>query len=601
MAWRAKMLGSSGGARPSSPPRLRLGALAPRLIAVAILLAVMGSARVASALPRPPQGASGLRYFGYFDDLAFDDAAATADHANMVLYGDRLETDPTGQQTVSELKGLLASPSTRTMGVMLAVQNVFFHQADASPRDPADWQKRWNDYKAAIKPYLANIVAFYIRDEPNPADSALMAFLGTISAQIRDDYKVTNPNIHRVVVFATEPMDLTPNWTIPTSLDWIGYDCYPGPFEECFDREHNPNNGDNYHFRSIPYYYGVLRQAIARTNAALPAGSPPYRPGLVSLPQAYVTVQDEPSLLARVEREVTLAENDPDFVMIMPFRWALLSSLPIARAYYKVLGQHVVNGTSRLAYPTSVRASSSAPGAEAVNAFDYSSNTAWSAGTYPLADISASFADPIVATKISSMIAQTPAGFTEHALKYANFAAQTGTLTWFTGTTQDSQVLTWTGSQPLNYVDLFTQNDPSWVSWKDISIYTSGTTRLYPSPLAASSGADSLISMVDGDTATAWGSGGYQPASADFDVRTPQTISHIQLVVMQTPHGTTTHTVYGGPSLSSLTALNPPITGDTSDGQVIDLYGSWSNIRYLRVATTQSPSWVAWREINVFR
>lgn len=587
--------------RSSSPRRLRLGAWGPRLIAVGGLLAVMGSARPAAALARPPQGATGLKYFGYFDGLDFDDAAATADHANIVQYGDLLETDPTGQQTVSELKGLVASPSTRTMGVMLNVSNVFFHQTDGSPRSATDWQQRWSDYKAAIKPYLANVVAFYIRDEPDPANSTLMAFVGTVAAKIRDDYKMSNPNIHRMVVFATEQMDLAGNWTIPTSLDWVGYDCYPGPFEECFDKEHNPNNGDNYHFRSIPYYYGVLRQAISRTNAALPTGSPPYHPGLVLLPQAYVTVQDEPSMLARVEREVAMAENDPDFVMIMPFRWALLASMPIARTYYTALGQHVVNGTPRLAYPTSVSADSSAPGAGPVNAFDYSLSTAWNAGTYPLASIFASFADPIVATKISSTIAQTPAGYTEHALRYANFAPQVGTLTWFTGTTQDSQVLTWTGSQTLNYFYLFTQNDPSWVAWKDISVYASGTTRLYPSPLAASSGADSLLSMVDGDTTTAWGSGGYQPASADFDLRTAQTISHIQLVVMQTPHGTTTHTVYGGPSLSSLTPLTAPITGDTSDGQVLDLYGSWTNIRYLRVATTRSPSWVAWREINVYR
>jgi hypothetical protein len=568
-----------------------------RFVVLSSFLAVVGSGPAASALPRPSQGAAGLRYFGYFDDLAFDDAAETADHANLVLYGDRLETDPTGQQTVSELQGLVSSPATRTMGVMLAVQNVFFHQADASPRDTADWQQRWADYKAAITPYLGNIVAFYIRDEPSPADAALMTFVGTIAAQIQHDY----PNIHRSVVFAAEPMDATASWTIPTSLDWIGYDCYPGPFEECFDKEHNPNNGDGYSYRSVPYYYALLRQAIARTNAALPVGSLPYHPGLVLLPQAYVTVQDQPSLLARVEREVAMAENDPDFVMIMPFRWALLSSMPTARAYYTALGQHVVNGTSRLAYPTSVGASSSVPGADPVNAFDYSIDTTWNSGAYPLGSIYAWFADPIVATQVSSTIAQSPPGFTEHALKYANFAPQVGTLTWFTQTTQDSQVLTWTGSQPLDWLYLFTQNSPSWVAWRDISVYTSGTTRLYPSPLAASSGAESLVSMVDGDPATAWGSGGYQPASADFDLRVPQTISHIQLVVMQTPAGTTTHTIYGGPSLSSLTPLQPPITGDTSDGQAIDLYGSWTNIRYLRVATTQSPSWVAWREINVFR
>jgi len=575
------------------------------VVALGALAALMGGPTTASALTRPPQGTTGLHYYGYFDDASQDDAVATANHANVVFYADVNDTDPPGQYTAAELKKLTGSPTTSGMGAMLGVENIFFTQDihfNFVPRNSADWQARWSAYKTQIAPYLANVVAFYVFDEPNPADGTLMSFLDLIATQIKTDY----PNIHRSIFFAARDMDLAPvNWTIPLAVDWVGYDCYTGPFEQCFDKVAHGTN-TSYNWRSVPYYYALLRQAIARTNAGLAPGAPPYHPGLVLLPQAYIdteppTAQAQERMLSRVEREVVLAESDPDFVMIMPFRWQLLSPLATALSYYAHLGQHVVSGTSRFAYPTSVSASASVPGAEASNAFDYSASTAWSAGTPPIASIQASFADPIVATKVGALVAQSPTGYTEHALKYANFQPNTGTLTWFTGTTSDSQLLTWTGSQTLNYLNLLTQTSPSWVSWKDLAIYASGSTRLYPTAISATSGGDSLLSLVDGDNSTSWNSGGYQPAYVVLDLRAPQTISHIQLVVNQNPTGTTTHTVYGGPARTGLTQLKPPITGNTSDGQVIDLFGSWTNIRYLRIDTTQSPSWVAWREINVFR
>lgn len=203
------------------------------------------------------------------------------------------------------------------------------------------------------------------------------------------------------------------------------------------------------------------------------------------------------------------------------------------------------------------------------------------------------------------MVAQNPTGATQHVLNYQLFASS-GNLTTFTGTTSDSQVLSWTGSQQLNYFSLSTaaNKSPSWVSWKDISIYTSGTTRLYPTVIGASNGGDSLLSAVDGDNSTAWNAGTFAgthtPQYVDLDLRTAQTISHIRLLTNQAPSGTTTHTVYGGPQKTNLAVLKV-ISGFTTDNQALDIYGSFANIRYLRVETEQSPSWVSWREISVFR
>lgn len=39
----------------------------------------------------------------------------------------------------------------------------------------------------------------------------------------------------------------------------------------------------------------------------------------------------------------------------------------------------------------------------------------------------------------------------------------------------------------------------------------------------------------------------------------------------------------------------------TQDHQWLEFQNSVSNIRYLKIETTRSPSWVAWREIEVYK
>ena len=134
---------------PARPPsRCQRGA--PRFVALGALAALLGGATTASALSRPPQGTTGLHYYGYFDDVHFDDAAATADHANVVLYGDVSNTDPPGQYVAAELRKMTAAPATRNMGVMLAVGNIFFTvdiNFNLVPRTSDDWKARWTASK----------------------------------------------------------------------------------------------------------------------------------------------------------------------------------------------------------------------------------------------------------------------------------------------------------------------------------------------------------------------------------------------------------------------------------------------------------------------
>ncbi|HVT99556.1 MAG TPA: discoidin domain-containing protein [Acidobacteriaceae bacterium] len=583
-------------------------AVALRLTALCAFAALTGVALQAFALPIPPPSKQGVRYYGYFADLRYDDAAATADQANIVCYGD-FGNEEVGTRSVSELKALVANPKTKTMGVVLSVANEFFvfdQGGIPSPRATADWQSRWATYKKMIAPYMNNIVSFYLFDEPSVGDVTLMNFLGVVASRIQSDFANTYPNIHRQITFTAQGLDSS-TVTIPNGVDLVGYDCYPGTFQECYAKEiYDPKDPANW--RSVPYYYAMLRAAVARSNL-------PYHMNLAVIPEAMemasgpdTSVSAQAAILARAEREVALAENDPDVVMVMPFLWDTIPSeglvgtadLPMVKTYYTALGQHFLNGSARLAYPTSVFASASYSAATGPSyAFDYSTSTMWSSGGYPIGDISAVFADPIVATQMNFVVAQSPAGFTRHVLSGANAGTSAGPIATFSGSTSDNQTITWTGSRPLNYVDLQTQASPSWVAWKDVSIFASGSTRIYPSPSSLASDA-SLAFLVDGDLATAWSSGGYAPASVDLDLHAPQTLSRVELVVEQTPAGYTHHVVYGGPTLGSLSVLGS-FDGNTQSGQALVLSGTFTNVRYVRIQTTASPSWVAWREVNLFR
>jgi hypothetical protein len=104
----------------------------------------------------------------------------------------------------------------------------------------------------------------------------------------------------------------------------------------------------------------------------------------------------------------------------------------------------------------------------------------------------------------------------------------------------------------------------------------------------------------DGDIETIWNSGGGPEQWIQIDLGEIRTISSIRLTVAQSPEGKTTHQIWGGESESSLRLLHE-FSVFTSEFHVLEFNPSTpvENVRYIRVVTTQSPSWVAWREIEV--
>jgi hypothetical protein len=122
-----------------------------------------------------------------------------------------------------------------------------------------------------------------------------------------------------------------------------------------------------------------------------------------------------------------------------------------------------------------------------------------------------------------------------------------------------------------------------------------------PVRASAELAADPARRAVDEDTDTIWNSGSEAPGWIEIDLGRSRSVAEIRLLVAQAPSGRTVHRVEvrtrrGGPLRTIHT-----FAGRTADGDwlVHRPDEPITGVRSIRITTTQSPSWVAWREIMV--
>lgn len=110
------------------------------------------------------------------------------------------------------------------------------------------------------------------------------------------------------------------------------------------------------------------------------------------------------------------------------------------------------------------------------------------------------------------------------------------------------------------------------------------------------------VFAVDGDVGTLWSSGAGPTQWIEIDFEEPKSVAQVSLVISQYPAGETTHQLYGrGLDTGGELVLLHTFTGHTEDGQslVFTPNEPLMGIEAVRVVTTISPSWVAWREIEI--
>jgi hypothetical protein len=106
------------------------------------------------------------------------------------------------------------------------------------------------------------------------------------------------------------------------------------------------------------------------------------------------------------------------------------------------------------------------------------------------------------------------------------------------------------------------------------------------------------------DNASRWNSGGYAPAWIEADLSAVRTLDRITLVVNQIPNGETEHEIW---------VSDEPISNDRTKAKRVHTFrGKTENdqelkftfpanvtARYVQIRTTESPSWVDWRNIDL--
>lgn len=126
----------------------------------------------------------------------------------------------------------------------------------------------------------------------------------------------------------------------------------------------------------------------------------------------------------------------------------------------------------------------------------------------------------------------------------------------------------------------------------------------------------SYADAFDGNVGSYWNAPGFAPQWIDIDLGRPINLRKIRLLTAQSLGGNTTHEVYvsntlpsaPGAILTKVWTVGDSVTGTyTADGQWLEREGSADDgsaighVRYLRLKTVRSPSWVAWREIEIYQ
>ena len=116
---------------------------------------------------------------------------------------------------------------------------------------------------------------------------------------------------------------------------------------------------------------------------------------------------------------------------------------------------------------------------------------------------------------------------------------------------------------------------------------------------------------VDENNNNYWTAGGYAPQYIDLDLGRPIALSKVRLLTSQTPAGFTTHEVYVGNAAPSADTSSLKriwtLSGNTADNQWLEKMGDADDnkpvglVRWVRIKTTASPSWVGWREIELIQ
>ena len=120
-------------------------------------------------------------------------------------------------------------------------------------------------------------------------------------------------------------------------------------------------------------------------------------------------------------------------------------------------------------------------------------------------------------------------------------------------------------------------------------------SNFYSGAGTAAAQGDGLVDRPNTSGGTAFNSGGYPTQYVQLELPGQYNITYICLLIGQVPNGATRHQITVGLNSTSLQLVSD-ISGTTTNGQWLNITYNpvLTNVRFIRLTTLISPSWVAW-------
>ncbi|MBO1034257.1 discoidin domain-containing protein [Delftia sp. SD018] len=116
----------------------------------------------------------------------------------------------------------------------------------------------------------------------------------------------------------------------------------------------------------------------------------------------------------------------------------------------------------------------------------------------------------------------------------------------------------------------------------------------------ASGNVADMAKAADGNPNTIWNAGGGATQWIDIDLGSERMFSILRMLPAQNPSGNTVHHIWGRNDAGQWFDFGE-VAGQTSDNQWIEFNNLLEiPVRVIILQTTSSPSWVAWREFQVY-
>jgi hypothetical protein len=543
--------------------------------------------------------ATGLQYFGYHHGATFlgNFMADFKDHANLVMVNSADST-------------LLTQAQNSGMKAIMDVGNDFFVKDLNTPCTPipgrtttrmvlrpaSDYTARWNAIKNNVIGSNAGVVvAFYTLDEPY-WHCASKSDLETVANIIKASY----PTKKIMVTFA-EPMVPAANFAIPQNHDWISFDYY----------------GD---FTPIPQLFQLIKSKLNATQKIMLTAD-----GVAFSPTP-PDIQPQLQIVARAHQYFELARANPDTVVgLLTFLWPSVHNeehligvkeMPLVAQEYRCIGTYITRGSwcQDTVLSTNKPVSASNGSASARLVVNGNLTDAWNAQQYAPQWVTIDLKNEYPVTRIRLHVDQAPAGNTTHEIWVAGNDQAYQKVATITGNTQSGQILEHIFAPKrdgVRYVKIQTVNSPSWVAWREIQVLGPKIGTLVSQGKAASASrshpsAPPSLAVNGNTTDGGWNAGDVASQWIQVDLGQSTNVSAIKLYVNQSCNGSPTcytqHELWITNPYGTSTFVGA-FNGTTVDRQILEkrFWPPLLDVRYVRIVTTLSASWVSWDEVQVYR